>query len=124
MAHVQYLNPVEVLHGKLNTPKEKDGRIYVCRQKCYGVTSKGKQILGPKESYVIQRHQGKWSPAVEANRARFGDLLKRAHAELRDPERKAYWQGLFEEQFEHPVAGQKRYVKLSAFVAAKLAEEA
>ena len=123
MAHVKYVNPLEELHGKINTPKAKDGGICVFRQKCYGVTSKGKKILGPKESYVMHRHEGKWSTGATENRKRFGDLMKRAHAELRNPERKAYWQRLFEDQLEHPEIGQKRYVKMSAFVAAKLKEQ-
>ena len=123
MAEVQFANPVDNLHGKINTPKSKDGAICVFRQKCYGVTSRGKKILGPKESYVMYKHQGKWSAGAEENRRRFAAILTQAHAELRDPERKAYWQGLFEEQFEHPEIGKKRYVMLSAFVAAKLKEQ-
>ena len=71
----------------------------------------------------MHRHEGKWSQGATENRNRFADNLNQAYAELKDPERKAYWQSLFEEQFEHPKAGQKRYVRLSAFVAAKIKEQ-
>ena len=120
MARVKFASPVDDLQGKINTPHSKDGGICVFRQKCFGVTARGKKILGPKESYVMYRHEGEWSSGAKANRAQFGDLAKRAFAELQDPERKAYWQRLFEEQIEHPVAGEKQYKMLHTFVAARL----
>jgi len=121
MAHVQFVKPIEEFSGKINTPKEHDGAINVFRRKCFGVTKRGKKIMGPREGFVMHRHEGKWSVGAEANRAKFADLLKQAHSELRDPVRKAHWQALFEEQWEHPNG--KRYKILSAFVVAKLKEQ-
>ena len=123
MRRTTYVNPIEELHGKLNTPKEHDGAIFICRRKCYGVTKKGQKILGPRESYAMHRHEGAWSQGATENRKRFAQSLNQAYAELQDPERKAYWQALFEEQFEHPKSGQKRYVRLQSFVAAKISEQ-
>ena len=120
MAHVSYVKPIEELHGKLNTPKAKDGTMYVLRRKCLGVTKSGKKLFGPLESYTMQRHQGSWSAGAVENRKGFADLMKRAHAELRDPQRKAYWQEQLEEHWEHHEPGEKVYTKLSAFVASRL----
>ncbi len=122
MAHVTVSKPVDEINGKLNTPKAHDGSMYVFRRKCFGTTKRGKKIMGPRESYIMHRHEGKWSEGAVANRERFSALLKQAHAELKDPARKAYWQELFEEHWEHPTDG-KRYKILSAFVVAKLAEQ-
>ena len=123
MAQVKLVKPVEEITGKINTPKAHDGGINVFRRKCFGTTKRGKKILGPKEVYIMHRHEGKWSAGATENRERFAELLKQAHAELKDPERKAYWQELFEEHWEHPTPGGKQYKMLSAFVVAKLKEQ-
>ena len=124
MARVEYIDLVRNYRGKLNSPKYKDEAIIVFRQKCYGYNKKGEPIYGPKESYAMHRHEGKWSASAEANREQFGSLLKRAHAELRDPERKAYWQGQLDAYRESRKLNQPDYKRLFAFVAARLREEA
>ena len=123
MARAKYVHPIEDFRGKLNTPKEHDGAMFISRRKCFGTTRRGKKIMGPKEGYTMYRHEGEWSAGAVVNRQRFAAILNQAYAELKDPERKAYWQERFEEQFEHPEPGKKRYVKLPAFVAAKIKEQ-
>ena len=61
MGKVRFAEPIQDLRGKINTPKEHDGAIWVFRQKCYGVNGQGKPLLGPKEHYAMHRHEGKWS---------------------------------------------------------------
>lgn len=121
MAQVTLIRPLKGMRGRLGK-EESGGRIIVTRQKVYGKTRSGEVISGPIETYIYTKHEGKWSEGAEANRKKFADRMKRAHAEVKDAERKAYWMKLFEEQLEHPKGG-KRYVKLEAFVAAQLPAE-
>ena len=58
MARVKYIDLIDDYRGKLNTPKVKDGAIIVFRQKCYGMKPNSEPRLGPRESYVIHRHEG------------------------------------------------------------------
>jgi hypothetical protein len=46
-----------------------------------------------------------------------------AKEELSNPERVAYWQSLFEEQFLHPKQGEKHYSTLRGFVIAQLHQQ-
>ncbi len=52
MGKVRFADPIQDLRGKINTPKEHNGAIWVFRQKCYGVNGRGKPLLGPKEHYA------------------------------------------------------------------------
>jgi hypothetical protein len=40
--------------------------------------------------------------------------------ELSNPERAAYWQELFDQQFKYAKQGEKRYITLRGFVVAQL----
>ena len=120
MARVTYIDLIDDYRGKLNTPKAKDGVIIVFRQKCYGVKPGGEPRLGPRESFAMHRHEGAWSANVQASRAQFGSLLKQAHAELRDPERKAYWQGRLDAYHANKKLTEKEYKRLFTFVLAQL----
>ena len=122
MGKVRFAEPIQDLRGKINTPKEHNGAIWVFRQKCYGVNGRGKPLLGPKEHYAMHRHEGKWSEKATNNRKSFGDLCAQAYDELKDPERKAYWEAEFAEQKAHPVRGKKVYKRLASFVVARLKE--
>ena len=121
MARVKYIDLLGDYRGKVCTPKYKDEAIFISRQKCYGKDKHGRPITGPRECYAIHRHEGKWPEGAAANRAQFGSVLKRAHAEVRDPERKAYWEQQLEEYRANKKVNEKDYKRLFAFVAAKLA---
>ena len=123
MARVKYIDLLGDYRGKISTPKYKDEAIFVSRQKCYGKDKHGRPITGPRECYAIHRHEGKWPEGAVANRAQFGSVLKRAHAEVRDPERKAYWEQQLEEYRANKKVNEKDYKRLFAFVAAKLQQE-
>ena len=110
------------MHGKVSG-KSTDGRVEVTRQKCYGTTAKGEEILGPEEMYIYHKHEGDWSPAVVETRKQFSAVQERVKAELANPERKAYWEERFQEQFLHPNEG-KRYVRLYSYIVAMLRKEA
>ena len=95
MGKVRFADPIQDLRGKINTPKE---------------------------HYAMHRHEGKWSEKATNNRKSFGDLCAQAYDELKDPERKAYWEAEFAEQKAHPVRGKKVYKRLASFVVARLKE--
>ena len=69
------------------------------------------------------RHEGKWSEGAQQNRALFQQAQLLAKEELNDPERIAYWQPLFEQQFKHPKDGEKHYSTLRGFVIAQLHQQ-
>ena len=48
------------------------------------------------------------------------EAQKQAIAEMKDPERLAYWQKLFEEQLKKKKKGEKQYIKLQCYIAAQL----
>ena len=118
MSQTTFISPVENITGKLtSTP---DGRVTVTRRKCYGKDAKGRPIYGPSETYIYHRHEGKWSEGAQQNRALFQQAQLRAKEELNDPERIAYWQPLFEQQFKHPKDGEKHYSTLRGFIIAQM----
>ena len=119
MSKVTYMAPVEDVRGKLCMNRGNDS-VIVTRRKCYGKTKNGTPRMGPKEMYVYRKHQGKWSAGAEANRELFKVAQQQATAEMKDPERLAHWQRLFEEQLDKPKRGEKQYVKLPCYIAAQL----
>ena len=119
MSKVTYMAPVEEVRGKLCINRGNDS-VIVTRRKCYGKTKNGTPRMGPKEMYVYRKHQGKWSAGAEANRELFKVAQQQATAEMKDPERLAHWQTLFEEQLDKPKQGEKQYVKLPCYIAAQL----
>ena len=119
MSKVTYMAPVEEVRGKLCMNRGNDS-VIVTRRKCYGKTKNGTPRMGPKEMYVYRKHQGKWSAGAEANRELFKVAQQQATAEMKDPERLAHWQRLFEEQLDKPKRGEKQYVKLPCYIAAQL----
>ena len=119
MSQVTYMAPVEEVRGKLCMNRGNDS-VIVTRRKCYGRTKNGTPRLGPKEMYTYHLHKGKWSAGAEANRELFKLAQKQAIAEMKDPERLAYWQKLFDEQLDKPKKGEKQYIKLQCYIAAQL----
>ena len=119
MSKVTYMAPVDDVSGKLCMNRGNDS-VIVTRRKCYGKTKNGTPRMGPKEMYVYHKHQGKWSAGAEANRELFKVAQQQATAEMKDPERLAHWQRLFEEQLDKPKRGEKQYVKLPCYIAAQL----
>ena len=119
MSRVTYRATVEEVRGKLCENRGNDS-VIVTRRKCYGKTKNGTPRLGPKEMYTYHLHKGKWSAGAEANRELFKVAQKQAIAEMKDPERLAYWQKLFEEQLDKPKKGEKQYIKLQCYIAAQL----
>ena len=119
MSQVTYMAPVEEVRGKLCMNRGNDS-VMVTRRKCYGKTKNGTPRLGPKEMYTYHLHKGKWSAGAEANRELFKVAQQQATAEMKDPERLANWQTLFEEQLDQPKRGEKQYVKLPCYIAAQL----
>ena len=119
MSKTTYLAPVETFTGKLSSHSA-DGRITVSRRKCYGKDAKGRPFYGPGETYIYHCHEGEWSEGAKKNRTLFQEVQLLAKQELADPERVAYWQPLFEKQFQHPQPGKKRYATLRGFVIAQI----
>jgi hypothetical protein len=119
MSQVTYMAPVDEVRGKLTNNRGNTSFI-VTRRKCFGKTKNGTPILGPKEMYTYRKHQGKWSDGATNNRQLFKLAQQQAIAEIRDPERLAKWQTLFEEQLNHPKSNEKQYIKLQCYIAAQL----
>ena len=118
MSQTTFISPVANLTGKLSSTP--DGRVTVTRRKCYGKDAKGRPIYGPSETYIYHRHEGEWSEGAQKNRVLFQQVQLIAKEELSSPERVAYWQSLFEQQFKHPKQGEKHYATLRGFVIAQL----
>ena len=118
MSQTTFISPVENMTGKLSSTR--DGRVTVTRRKCYGRDAKGRPIYGPSETYIYHRHKGKWSEAATKNRELFQQVQLLAKEELNNPERIAYWQPLFEQQFKHPKEGEKHYSTLRGFIIAQM----
>ena len=122
MAQIKTMKPVSSIRGKVSG-KSSNGRVEVTRQKCYGKTAKGEEILGPEELYIYHKHEGAWSAAVVDARKKFSQVQAQVKSELANPERKAYWEERFKEQFARP-NGEKRYVRLYSYVVAMKRKEA
>lgn len=122
MAKVKYSDPVDSLSGKLSA-RQSNGRVYVSRRKCFGYDAKGRPIYGPNEHFVYTIHEGEWPQAIVDNRQLFRQAQLLAREELRNPERLAYWQPLFDKQFRHPKQGEKHYSTILGFVVAQILAE-
>lgn len=122
MSQTTFIAPVKTFKGKL-TSHSADGRVTVTRRKCFGKDSKGRPFYGPAETYIYHCHKGKWSEAATRNRELFQQVQLLAKEELNNPERVAYWQPLFEQQFRHPKQGEKHYSTLRGFVIAQLHQQ-
>ena len=122
MSQTTFIAPVETFKGKL-TSHSADGRVTVSRRKCFGKDAKGRPFYGPSETYIYHCHEGKWSEAATRNRELFQQVQLLAKEELNNPERVAYWQPLFEQQFRHPKQGEKHYSTLRGFVIAQLHQQ-
>ena len=116
MSKTTYMAPVETFTGKLSSHSA-DGRITVSRRKCYGKDAKGRPFYGPGETYIYTRL------GAELNRTLFQQVQEIVKQELRDPDRLAYWQPLFEEQRNKPKQGEKRYGTLRGFVIAQIHQQ-
>ena len=121
MSQTTFISPVANITGKLSSTP--DGRVTVTRRKCYGKDAKGRPVYGPSETYIYHCHEGKWSEGAQQNRALFKQAQLLTKQELSTPERVAYWQPLFEQQFKHPKEGETRYATLRGFVIAQLHAE-
>ena len=121
MSQTTFISPVANITGKLSSTP--DGRVTVTRRKCYGKDAKGRPVYGPSETYIYHCHEGKWSEGAQHNRALFKQAQLLTKQELSTPERVAYWQPLFEQQFKHPKEGETRYATLRGFVIAQLHAE-
>ena len=121
MSQTTFISPVENMTGTLSSTR--DGRVTVTRRKCYGRDAKDRPIYGPSETYIYHCHEGKWSEGAQQNRALFQQAQLLAKEELSNPERMAYWQPLFEQQFQHPKDGEKHYSTLRGFIIAKMHEK-
>ena len=122
MAKVKYSDPVDSLSGKLSA-HQSNGRVYVSRRKCFGYDAKGRPIYGPNEHFVYTIHEGEWPQGIVNNRQLFRQAQLLAREELRNPERLAYWQPLFDKQFRHPKQGEKHYSTILGFVVAQILAE-
>ena len=122
MSQTTFIAPVETIRGKL-TGHRADDRVLVNRRKCFGKDAKGRPYYGPSETYIYHIHQGKWSDRAEQNRTLFQNVQLLAKQELSDPERLAYWQSLFEQQFKHAKQGEKHYATLRGFVIAQIHQQ-
>lgn len=122
MSQTTYIAPVENFTGKL-TSHNADGRIVVSRRKCFGKDAKGRPFYGPGETYIYHRHEGEWSEGATKNRTLFQRVQQLAKEELADPNRLAYWQPLFEQQFRHPKRDEKHYATLRGFIIAQLHQQ-
>ena len=118
MSQTTFISPVDNLTGKLSSTP--DGRVTVTRRKCYGKDAQGRPVYGPNETYIYHRHEGKWSEGAQLNRALFQQAQLLAKQELSNPERVAYWQPIFEQQFNHPKEGEKHYSTLRGFIIAQM----
>ena len=121
MSQTTFISPVENITGKLSSTR--DGRVTVTRRKCFGKDAKGKPIYGPNETYIYHRHKGKWSQAATQNRTLFQQVQVLVKEEFNNPERVAYWQSLFEQQFLHPKQGKKHYTTLRGFIIAHIHQQ-
>ena len=122
MSQTTFIAPVETIRGKL-TGHRADNRVLVNRRKCFGKDAKGRPYYGPSETYIYHIHQGKWSDGAEQNRTLFQQVQEIVKQELSNPERVAFWQPLFEEQFRHPKQGEKHYGTLRGFVIAQIHQQ-
>ena len=122
MSQTTFIAPVETIRGKL-TSHRADDRVLVNRRKCFGKDAKGRPYYGPSETYIYHIHQGKWSDGAEQNRTLFQQVQEIVKQELSNPERVAFWQPLFEEQFRHPKQGEKHYGTLRGFVIAQIHQQ-
>ena len=122
MSQTTFIAPVETIRGKL-TSHRADDRVLVNRRKCFGKDAKGRPYYGPSETYIYHIHQGKWSEGAEQNRTLFQQVQEIVKQELSNPERVAFWQPLFEEQFRHPKQGEKHYGTLRGFVIAQIHQQ-
>ena len=122
MSQVTYMAPVDEVRGKLTLNRGNDS-VIITRRKSYGKDAKGRPYYGPSETYIYHIHQGKWSDGAEQNRTLFQQVQEIVKQELSNPERVAFWQPLFEEQFRHPKQGEKHYVTLRGFVIAQIHQQ-
>ena len=122
MSQTTFIAPVETIRGKL-TGHRADDRVLVNRRKCFGKDAKGRPYYGPIETYIYHIHQGKWSEGAEQNRTLFQQVQEIVKQELSNPERVAFWQPLFEEQFRHTKQGEKHYGTLRGFVIAQIHQQ-
>ena len=122
MSQTTFIAPVETIRGKL-TGHRADDRVLVNRRKCFGKDAKGRPYYGPSETYIYHIRQGKSSEGAEQKRTPFQQVQEIVKQELSNPERVAFWQPLFEEQFRHPKQGEKHYGTLRGFVIAQIHQQ-
>ena len=106
MAHVSYTDPVEHLTGRKNSKSE----TYYC-------VRLGKKIIS---HYPLHKDPKTISTRQRDVIASFSQAVRQAQRELADPERKAYWQQLFDEQKR---TATKPYLILRNFVIASLSKK-
>lgn len=91
--------PIKSISGVIKKEKDRDGKLWVTRQKKYG----GEEV-GPVECYPMMPHQGEWSEQCVANRAIYSEALKRMYAEARDEENAKEWIARFKRYRQNPKA--------------------
>ena len=129
MAQIKLDDPFAAIKGKISG-KPSNGRLTITRQKRLGTDVNGDPILGPKETYTYNLHQGEWPEAIKRSRQIFAEAQKEARAQLSDPDRHAYWQQLFNEHrqmSDRALAAanppSKRYSTLLGFTVAQIRKQ-
>ena len=106
MADVSFKDPVDQLNGRINHKSD----TYFC-------TRMGKKVVS---HYPLHKNSKKITPLQRDAFANFGQAVHQAKIELADPERKAFWQQLFDKQKQ---TAEKPYLILRNFVIASLTKQ-
>ena len=97
------------------------GKIDRKREDIYLAHRLGKTVVS---HYPRHKNPKKITEAQTAAFSSFADAVREAKRQLNDPQLREQWQTLFDEQKEHPQAGQKQYHILRNFVIASLQKAA
>ncbi|MBR1808017.1 MAG: hypothetical protein IJ776_01330 [Paludibacteraceae bacterium] len=93
------------------------GKIDRKREDIYLAQRLGKTVVS---HYPRRKNPKKITQAQTAAFSSFADAVREAKRQLADPQLRLQWQALFDEQKNHPQAGQKQYRVLRNFVIASI----
>lgn len=119
MAKVIFEHPVLEMVGTINRRRDAD-HVMIYRIRKNGIDRLGNPVPPTIQSYIYHKHQGEWSPAVQACRERFKLAQRQARAELSDPERKAYWETRYEDHRKNCAPDEKFYKSILGFVSSRI----
>lgn len=121
MRKVKMATPIDHMSGSIDGMVA-NGRKNVTRWAKVGEDQNGKPIY-KQQVYIYHLCEHEWPAGAQRNRQLFQAAQKQAREELKNEERRAYWENRYAEHRRDHRQGERLYITIQGFVSAQIHAE-